>query len=371
MAQRWKAALALGLISGSYSTLVSQLTAARIGRDAQVDWMVVGNIPMRDQALHIVPQASTIFAGIAFHQWADFSWAVFFFGVIGFWTARLSPASLALLAAPWALVTSSLEWLILVPLAPFFQPIFPLEQPYWIGFLVHLTSALIYPLFPLLRAWISGGARSANSHFALAWAAALATGLALVCVLSVLGSRGYELPWMGNDEIIDQAYMRRMTAHHAQGIIVATIAADKASSDHLRALARLMAAEQQGENSILNQWSRSWFLGPPQACNADELVNMPGMLTDAELEELRQAEGLSFDILFVKLMSFHHMGAARMADVELRSGGDIRLRLMAHGIRHAQQGEIALMNGVRGLAAVRKAILNQFVLSEPAQQLKH
>jgi hypothetical protein len=52
---------------------------------------------------------------------------------------------------PWAILTSSLEWFVLVPLFPFFQPIFTLQQPYWIGFLVHLSSASIYPLFAWLR----------------------------------------------------------------------------------------------------------------------------------------------------------------------------------------------------------------------------
>jgi len=47
-----------------------------------------------------------------------------------------------------------------------------------------------------------------------------------------------------------------------------------------------------------------------------------------------------------------------MADAELRSSGDPRLRLMAHAIRHEQQGEIALVQGIAGLAAVRQATRN-------------
>ena len=54
-------------------------------------------------------------------------------------------------AVPWAILTSALEWFILVPLFPFWQPIFTLQQPYWIGFLVHLSSASMYPLFAWLR----------------------------------------------------------------------------------------------------------------------------------------------------------------------------------------------------------------------------
>jgi len=93
--------------------------------------------------------------GIAFHQWADFSWALVFFGVLGKWTANLSPASLAMAAMPWAILSSALEWFMLVSLFPFWQPIFTLQQPYWISFLVHLSSASMYPLFAWLRRSVS------------------------------------------------------------------------------------------------------------------------------------------------------------------------------------------------------------------------
>jgi hypothetical protein len=148
---RWRAAVYLGLLSSTFSTLVSQLTAARIGRDAAVDWMTVAAIPARDWALSAEPSTAAIAIGIAFHQWADFSWALFFFGALGRWTERLSPVALAVAAVPWAVFTSAFEWFVLVPLFPFWQPIFTLQQPYWIGFLVHLSSASVYPVYPRLR----------------------------------------------------------------------------------------------------------------------------------------------------------------------------------------------------------------------------
>ena len=55
---RWLAAAELGLISSTFSTLVSQLFAARIGRDAAVDWMTVAAIPLRDGALSAEPSWS-------------------------------------------------------------------------------------------------------------------------------------------------------------------------------------------------------------------------------------------------------------------------------------------------------------------------
>jgi hypothetical protein len=49
-----------------------------------------------------------------------------------------------------------------------------------------------------------------------------------------------------------------------------------------------------------------------------------------------------------------------MADKKLRGDGDLRLGVMAHAIRHEQQGEIALMRNVSGLEPVSQAIRNMF-----------
>jgi hypothetical protein len=115
----WIAAAQLGLLSSSFSTIVSQLFAARIGRDPWVDWMTVATIPVRDSALSAEPSWSAVLAGIAFHQWADFSWVMVFFGLFGRWTALLSPLQIFLLAMPWAVFSSATEWFLLVPLVPF------------------------------------------------------------------------------------------------------------------------------------------------------------------------------------------------------------------------------------------------------------
>src|SRR3954468_8340807 len=206
----WLAAAELGLISSSFSTIVSQLFAARLGRDAFVDWMTVAAIPMRDAALSAEPSWGAILAGIAFHQWADFSWAVVFFGLLGRWTAGLSPWTILLVGLPWAVFTSAAEWLFLVPVLPFWQPIFTLEQPYWIGLFVHLTSASMYPLFPWLRDWVAGHYPSPHRRLAAAWSGLAALGVVAFGIIAFLGWQGRELPHRGGKAAYDQHYMRRM-----------------------------------------------------------------------------------------------------------------------------------------------------------------
>jgi hypothetical protein len=58
-------------------------------------------------------------------------------------------------------------------------------------------------------------------------------------------------------------------------------------------------------------------------------------------------------------MTVHH--AVKMADNELRNGSDPQLRIIAHAIRHEQQGEIALMDCASGgSTAVALAFRNMF-----------
>lgn len=341
--------------------LVSQLGAARLGRDAWVDWMSVTTIPARDWAIQIEPGWSSIAAGIACHQWADFSWALAFFGVLGRWTAALHPGRLASIAVPWALFTSALEWLLLVPVFPFGQPIFTLQQPYWLGLFVHLSSAAIYPAFAWIR-WDKAERRRRFGGDAFLWAWGSAIALALICAmaLAVLAGSGRELPWHGKDRSTDQRFMRHMRSDHEQGIVIAKLGVARVQDQHLRALARLMGASASGELKILDSWWASWFTDPMPICSADERASMPGLLSVGQMWDLQFASANAFDAKFIRMMSFHHAGAVAMSDHQLKASGDIRLAMMAQAIRHAQQGEIGLMQGRRGLAAVRDAIANMF-----------
>jgi len=354
---RWIAAATLGLISSTFSTIVSQLSAARIGRDAAVDWMTVAAIPARDWALSAEPSWSAILAGIAFHQWADFSWALVFFGVLGRWTADLRPLTILGLALPWAVFSSATEWFVLVPLFPFWQPLFTLQQPYWIGLLVHGSSAVMYPLFARLR-WKRGHAPARDVRFTNAWITGAITVVAVLGIIALFGGHGYELPWIGRDKDADQTYIRHMTAHHAQGIGLAQIAAERAQDPHLRKLAMLMVASQAGENRIFENWWLSWFDTEMPDCSTEERAAMPGFLTVADMRQIKSASMDQFDSVFVELMSKHHRGAVKMADQMWHSSGDLRLRVMAHAIRHEQQGEIALMEHADGIAAVSAAFRN-------------
>jgi uncharacterized protein (DUF305 family) len=351
----WRAAAILGLISSTYSTIISQLTAGRIGRDALVDWMVVGSIALRDDGLREVPTWWTTVTGIIVHQSADFSWDMVFFVLLSRWSSQLGPWSLLFISVPWAIFTSGVEWMFFVPLIPFWWPLFSLEQAWWLGIFVHMAAASTYPLFPFIRDRIAGIDHARHRRFAVVWTSLGIGVIAAMGALAFAAEMGRELPHSGRQVAFDQSYMVRMAAHHAQGVELARLGAEKATDPHLQALGRLMVATQEAEIEIFRGWWRSWFGSELPQPAAAEHAQMPCMLTVDQMGQAAAASGPEFGRLFVQLMSFHHRGAIAMADEALHRAGDVRLQLMAHGIRHGQQGEINLMHGLDGLAAVQAA----------------
>ena len=147
-ASDWRAAALLGLLTSTFSTIAVTLGAARIGRDISIDWMIVGTVLLRDGGLQAEPGWRELGAGVLVHLSADFFWAMVFFGLLGRWTGRLSPWVLLLVAPPWALLTSAIEYYVTLP---WLQPLFVMQEPYWVGLAVHLTASSLYPLYPWLR----------------------------------------------------------------------------------------------------------------------------------------------------------------------------------------------------------------------------
>jgi uncharacterized protein (DUF305 family) len=355
LSDRWRAAAVMGLISSTYSTIISHITAGLLGRDALVDWMVVGSIALREHGLQTAPPWWAVLMRLFVHQSADFFWDIVFFFVLSRWTYRLGPWALVGMALPWAVFTSGIEWMFLVPIVPFWWPVFTLEQAWWLGILVHLTAASTYPLFPFVRDWVTGTRPSPHRGFTRFWAGLAVVGVLSLGCLSLASQLGHDLPHAGGLHDFDRNYMANMSAHHAQGMQLAEMAAERASDPQLAAIARLMVATQASEIEIFRKWYRSWFDSELPEPTPEQHATMPGMISSQHMDELALLSGPAFDARFREIMQSHHSGAISMADEALHMAGDPRLRIMAHGIRHQQQGEINLMHEVSGFEAVRRA----------------
>lgn len=292
--------------------------------------------------IQVKPSKTAIVSGIMMHQIADLAWATLFFGAEGGRLRRLTEAKLAALSAPWAVLTSFIEYYVILP---WLQPLVPRNVPYWTAFSVHLISGAVYVEYPWIREAVTGRAsrRSVASRMV---AAVLAGGAGLLGVLAAQGRSDHEVTWpfaTAEGQTFDRAFLRNLTTHHRVGVRLSLLAVEKAIDDELRMLGRLMAAQQEAEIQIMAEWWRGWYGGEIPPLSPDEVAHMPGMPHPTAVDALEDLSGMAFQEQFLTLMIPHHEGAVLMANDAIHHAGDPQLRIFGDSIRHAQRNQIAQM----------------------------
>ncbi|MFI6007727.1 DUF305 domain-containing protein [Streptomyces sp. NPDC051243] len=143
----------------------------------------------------------------------------------------------------------------------------------------------------------------------------------------------------------DVAYARMMIEHHTQALEMTELAADRAESTKVKALAERIAAAQGPEISAMKGWLKNHDK-PEKATDSgghEQHGTMPGMATEAQLKKLRAARGTAFDQLFLTLMITHHDGALTMATDVKGQGNNIAIEEMADEVVAQQTSEITRM----------------------------
>lgn len=132
----------------------------------------------------------------------------------------------------------------------------------------------------------------------------------------------------------DTNFLDGMTMHHKHGIDMARIAAQKASSSELRALAQKMIDDQEKD---LRDFERMRD-GAIQD-DRPELADMPGMV-GMDMKWLEAKSGREFDRAFAISMIDHHLGGIKMVDMETSRGARDAVKAKAREIRTKQRGDI-------------------------------
>jgi uncharacterized protein (DUF305 family) len=322
--------------------------------------MEIGTVLLGVDSVVRQPGWQQIAAGVFVHQSADLFWAVVLFGAAGRWTARLAPIVLLFAGIPWAVGTSAIEYYLMLP---WLQPLVPMQVPYWTALGVHLTSAAAYPVFPwvLARVLASPNGRTRPTDgvprpgLALQTRQKVATSRRAVYVLAAVVAvflavemsvrAGWEprIEVGDRDATFDRAFMRQMRAHHEVGVRLADLSIDRSARVHVQELGRLMVANQSAEIDTLDGWWRRWFEGRIPPVPHEEHRQIPGMPSAATMRQLEQLDGVEFERRFFPVMIEHHRGAVLMADSAWQDAADVRLRIFAESLRHAQRGQIERM----------------------------
>jgi uncharacterized protein (DUF305 family) len=117
-------------------------------------------------------------------------------------------------------------------------------------------------------------------------------------------------------------------------------------------LAARIKAAQGPEIELMTSWLPIWG-EPVSTGNSMSDMNHSaksgkgkpdGMMTGAQMRQLKAATGKDFDRMFLQLMIIHHQGALSMAETEETDGSNPPAIALAKAIRSTQTDEIAEMS---------------------------
>ena len=150
-----------------------------------------------------------------------------------------------------------------------------------------------------------------------------------------------------NDQ--DVAFATGMIPHHGQAIEMADMALASAQSTEVKTLAQQIKDAQDPEIQTMSGWLQEWGQPVPAPTAAAEGEghmghgSMDGMMSQQQMTELHQAQGESFDRMWLQMMIEHHQGAVTMSQQEIDSGENPAAVQLAEQIISGQQAEIQHM----------------------------
>ena len=141
----------------------------------------------------------------------------------------------------------------------------------------------------------------------------------------------------------DVSFAQDMIPHHQQAVRMAQMAADRADSEEVRQLAADIEAAQAPEIEQMTAWLEAWGEDVPDdmsGMEGMEGMDMPGMMSEDQMQEMESASGAAFDQMFLESMVEHHEGAIEMAQTEQAEGENPDAVALAEKIETDQQAEI-------------------------------
>jgi uncharacterized protein (DUF305 family) len=138
----------------------------------------------------------------------------------------------------------------------------------------------------------------------------------------------------------DVTFTQNMIPHHQQAIEMAKLVDTHTKRAKLRTLADRIVASQGQEITQMQSWLRTWDKPATPAGMDHATMQMPGMMSKADMRQLRVTKDKDFDLMFLDMMTAHHQGAIEMANTELRDGSLPEVKRLAQQIIDAQQAEI-------------------------------
>jgi len=154
-------------------------------------------------------------------------------------------------------------------------------------------------------------------------------------------------PAAGPHNEADIMFASMMIAHHNQAIEMSDLLLAKQGVDaEVAALAQRIKAAQAPEVAQMTGWLIGW--GEDPGAGGMHHGGDDGMLSQAEMDALKNATGAEATQLFLDGMIKHHTGAIAMARTELEKGTNPDAKKLAQTIIDTQEAEITEMKRLGG-----------------------
>lgn len=194
-----------------------------------------------------------------------------------------------------------------------------------------------------------------STRYALRMSAVLA---ATVLVLAGCGSDDTKVSSSEVFNDADVSFATDMIPHHAQALVMVDMTRGRDLDPEFETLTGQISDAQGPEIETMTQWLRDWDQPIPETSrdhvNAEghsdmdgmsgmNTDDMPGMMSDDELDELDASNGSTFETMWLTMMIQHHEGAIEMANTEIADGKYAGSISLAGDIVTAQEAEITQM----------------------------
>lgn len=157
-------------------------------------------------------------------------------------------------------------------------------------------------------------------------------------------------PATGANNQADVTFASSMIPHHRQAVSMAELAATRASSADVKALAEQIKAAQGPEIVRMSGWLSGWGVPVPTTAGMGSMdmggASMGGMMSDQQMSDLAAQNGAAFDKAFLTAMVAHHRGAVAMAKTELSQGQNAEAKQLAQSVVDNQSKEIDEMTAL-------------------------
>lgn len=162
-------------------------------------------------------------------------------------------------------------------------------------------------------------------------------------------------PATGDHSATDAMFAQMMIPHHAQAIEMSDLLLAKDGVDpQVAALAGDVKAAQGPQIDRMTGWLHGW--GEDVPAGADPTTGMDhsgmgdldvaGMMSEADLQDLADADGPAASRLFLEQMIEHHRGAVEMAQAQVSSGRNAEAVELAQAVVDAQRAQIEQMQAL-------------------------